>query len=276
MADAATGAPQIQGNLPLFKRAEPLNLQMHKGMGLKYGDRPFDFLNEAHFVPITVGEFAQVSGSYPIIFLGSSYVPVAVMGLQAGTNLFVDPATGNFEPHGYLPAFVRRYPFVAAVHPDEKERFTLCVDAGSHLMSDQPDQPFFDENGQLTPFVQNAMDFVQRYEADAFTTMKMIEELRGLDLLEEQSTNFQPRDAEGNPVGEPQVIATYFGISQEKLRAVPEKTLAELRDNSLLGAIYAHMLSMARWEQILSRAAARQNGVLGQAQPVMAPPPAEA
>lgn len=275
MADAATGAPQIQGTLPLYKKPEPLNVQAHKGMGLKYGDRPFDFLNETHFVPLTVGEFAQACGVYPIIFLGDARIPVAVMGLQQGANLFIDPETGNFEQNAYLPAFVRRYPFVAAVHTDEKERFTLCVDAGSHLMSKAPDQPFFDDNDQPTQFVQNAIEFVRRYEADALVTQQMVDEFRGLDLFEEQTSQFQPRDQQGEPLGEPRLIASYWGISHEKLRSLSGDKLAELRDNTLLGAIYAHMLSMARWEIIIARAAARQ-GRAQQVQPGMTPPPAEA
>lgn len=275
MADAATGAPQIQGTLPLYKKPEPLNVQAHKGMGLKYGDRPFDFLNETHFVPLTVGEFAQASSFYPIIFLGDARIPVAVMGLQQGTNLFVDVDSGNLEANVYLPAFVRRYPFVAAVHTEEKERFTLCVDAGSHLMSSNPDQPFFDENGQLTPFVQNAVDFVRRYETDALNTQQMVDEFRKLDLFEEQTTSFQPRDQQGQAVGDPQVVASYWGISHEKLRALSGDKLAELRDNTLLGAIYAHMLSMTCWDFIIARAAARQ-GRAQQVQPGMTPPPAEA
>ncbi|MBL4544539.1 MAG: SapC family protein [Oceanicaulis sp.] len=70
------------------------------------------------------------------------------MGLQAGANLFVDPATGDYERFAYLPAFVRRYPFVAANHGPDSDRFTICVDTGSHLFSDNPEQPFFDDKGE--------------------------------------------------------------------------------------------------------------------------------
>ncbi|MFC4725044.1 SapC family protein [Glycocaulis abyssi] len=277
MADAATGAPKIQGTLPLYKKPEPLNLEAHKGKGLKYGDRPFDFLNQTHFLPLTMSEFAQASSVYPIIFLGANYTPVAVMGLQEATNLFVDPETGLFERNTYVPAFVRRYPFVAAVHTEDNERFTLCIDAGSHLISDNPDQPFFDESGQATPLVQNAIEFVQRYEVDARNTTQLVQRLRELDLFEEQKTHFQPRDEQGQPTGEPQVIASYWGISGEKLRALSPEKLAELRDDATLGAIYAHMISVGRWDGIVARATARQLGAAAAApQPGITPPPPEA
>jgi hypothetical protein len=276
MADAATGAPQIQGTLPLYKKPEPLNLEAHRGKGLKYGDRPFDFLKDTHFVPLAAGEFAPASASFPIIFLGETRIPVAVMGLTEGANLFVDPATGQFDRFAYLPGFVRRYPFVAAVHTDDKERFTLCVDVESPLMSDKPDRPFFDDKGELTPFMQNVLDIVQRFETDVLATNQMVAEFRQLDLFEEKTTSFQPRDEQGNPVGEPQVIATYWGISFEKFKALPVAKLAELRDSGALGAIYAHMISIGRWDAIIGRAAARQTGGGTQPQTGITPPPPEA
>lgn len=257
MADAATGAPQIQGTLPLYKKPEPLNLEAHRGKGLKYGDRPFDFLNETHFVPVTVGEFASAGGDYPLIFLGESKICVAVMGLQQGQNLFVDQETGNYAPFHYVPAFIRRYPFVGAIHPDQKDRFTVCVDAGSHLFSDTPDEKFFADDGKPTEFTERAIEFVRRYETDVLVTQQFVDRMNELELFEEQSTNFQPRDTKGNPVGNPQVVASYWGISLKKLGELSPEILTELRNNSYLGAIYAHILSMARWEHIMSRAAVR-------------------
>ncbi|MGY6663236.1 MAG: SapC family protein [Glycocaulis sp.] len=276
MADANQGMPEIKGTLPLYKKPEPLNAQAHKGKGLKYGDRPFDFLKDTHFVPLVAGEFAPASGQFPIIFLGETRIPVAVMGLREGTNLYVDPVTGEFDRYAYLPGFVRRYPFVAAVHTEDKQRFTLCVDVDSPLMSDNPDRPFFDDKGQLTPFMQNALDIVQRFETDVLATNQMVAEFRELDLFEEQTTNFQPRDEQGNPVGEPQVIATYWGISMEKVKGLPAAKLSELRDTGALGAIYAHLISIGRWDLIIGRAVARQAQGGATAPMGIAPPPPEA
>jgi hypothetical protein len=277
MADAKQGTPEVKGTLPLYKKPEPLNVQAHKGMGLKYGDRPFDFLNETHFVPLTGGEIASASAHYPVIFLGEARMPVAVMGLQAGSNLFVDTATGNFEPMRYLPAFVRRYPFVAAIHTEENERFTVCVDAGSHLMSNKPDEPFFTDAGELTEFSKNAIEFVRRYESEVAATNAMLARFKELDLFEEQSTQFQPRNEKGEPAGDPQTIASYWGISGEKIRALPAETLAELRDNMYLAIIYAHMISMGQWDFILNRAQMRAAGAASVVTPAtMSPPPPEA
>ena len=257
MADAAANKPTLSGSLTLYKNPEPLNPQEHQGKGLRYSDRQFDFLKETHFVPVTLGEFGAAGSRFPIIFLGENKTPVAAMGLQAGNNLFVNAETGEYEPYAYLPAFVRRYPFVAANHGPDSDRFTVCIDTGSHLYSDNPEQPFFNDKGEPTEFTNRAIDFVRRFESDVKLTEEFVKRLTELDLFDQQQATFQPRNAQGEAQGEPQVIASYWGVSSEKLRALKPETLASLRDNTYLGAIYAHMLSLAQWENLIARASAR-------------------
>jgi len=113
MADANQGTPSIQGTLPLYKKPEPLNAQAHKGKGLKYGSRPFDFLNATHFVPVTVGEFASAGGDYPLIFLGENRVVVAVMTIDRRQMLAGLGLAGASA--GLATAQPQDYPRIAAV-----------------------------------------------------------------------------------------------------------------------------------------------------------------
>jgi hypothetical protein len=272
MTDAPASQPGISGSLPLYKKPEPISSQAHKGMGLRYNDKPFKFLAETHFVPVTMGEFAACSGRYPLIFLGDNKTPVAAMGLRQGENLFVDTETFAMERFAYLPGFVRRYPFVSASHKDEADRFTICVDVESELFSDKPERPFFTDDGQPTEFLNQAIDFVRRFEADVKATQAFVARMIELDLFDQQQATFQPRDTQGQPAGDPQTVASYWAISGEKLRALPADKLAELRDNSYLGAIYAHMMSLTQWETLINRAVVRQNGDAPGATPP--PPPA--
>lgn len=273
MSDAPANQPTVQGSLPLYKKPEPISLQAHKGKGLKYNDKPFEFLAETHFVPLTIGEFGLASGRYPIIFLGDKKTPVAAMGVRQGANVFVDPKTFQLEKYAYLPAYVRRYPFVAASHNEDKDRFTVCVDVQSPLFSNSPEQPLFNEKDEPSEFLNRAIEFVRRFEGDVKATQEFVAAMEALDLFDQQQATFQPRDQQGEPVGEPQVVASYWAISGEKFRALPAKTLAELRDNTHLATIYAHMMSLAQWEMLINRAAAYNQAVgFGSQQP--APPPA--
>ena len=271
MTDAPAGQAAIQGSLPLYTKPEPINVQAHKGKGVKYSDKPFEFLTQTHFVPVTLGEFAPASGRYPLIFLGENKTPVAAMGLRQGENVFVDPKTFEMEPFAYLPAYVRRYPFVAASHKDEEGRFTVCVDAQSPIVSDNPDQPFFTDAGEPTDFLNRAVEFVRRFEGDVKATQDFVAKMNELDLFDQQQATFQPRDQQGQPSGDPQVVASYWAVSGEKLRSISPEVLAELRDNTYLAAIYAHMMSLSQWEFLINRAMVRQGAQNGAA---AAPPPA--
>src|SRR3546814_20501679 len=89
-------------------------------------DGPFAFAKEGHAIPLTVGEFPLAAVTGPIIFVGEDKLPIAVMGLNGGANMFVGE-NGLFEPGVYIPAYVRRYPFVFANRSEERRVGKECV-----------------------------------------------------------------------------------------------------------------------------------------------------
>ena len=82
-------------------------------LGLRRIDRPFAFAAGAQAVPLTVTEFPVAALSFPIIFAGDRRQPLAVMGVSGDANMFIQP-NGYFEAGVYVPAYIRRYPFVLA------------------------------------------------------------------------------------------------------------------------------------------------------------------
>jgi hypothetical protein len=249
MADATTDEARLSGTVPLYKTVEPLNKQKHRTYGVNVVSEPFNFLKEWHFVPAIAGEFSLASGSYPIVFLGDRRMPVLVMGLRQGTNLFVDEA-GQFDTDHYVPAYVRRYPFVSASNPNDQPS-TVCVDVDAEfVVSENAERPFFDDAGEPTDYTKQAVDFVSAFESDAKATEAFVERLVAMDLLEQKDVKV------ANP-GDPEqavTVAEYWGVSEEKFRAIPADKLAEMRDNGDLGTILSHLVSLQRWERIMRRA----------------------
>src|SRR5690349_3481978 len=111
--NTTTDAGAITGNVLFYTNPEPLSREMHGKLGVSRVEKPFGFAKAGHVVPITVAEFGLAALSYPIIFAGEQRQPLAVMGLNAGDNLFVK-ADGTFDVGAYIPAYIRRYPFVLA------------------------------------------------------------------------------------------------------------------------------------------------------------------
>ncbi|WP_417492520.1 SapC family protein [Maricaulis sp.] len=253
MADAPTTEARLTGTVPLYKTVEPLNRTKHKTYGVKSIAQPFSFLKDWHFVPAIAGEFTVASGSYPIIFLGDKKMPVLVMGLRQGTNVFVN-ADGQFDTDHYVPAYVRRYPFVSASNPMDQPS-TVCVDVDApFVVKKDPDVPFFNEEGEPTEYTSKAVEFVSAFENDAKITESFVERLTALDLFEQKNVRVADPNNPDNTI----TVAEYWGVSDEKFANLPTEKLVEMHKNGDLLAISAHLISLQRWERIMRRVSVQQ------------------
>jgi hypothetical protein len=189
-----------------------------------------------------------------VIFVGTDYTPVGVMGLRDDQNLFLASA-GAQDPEVYVPAYVRRYPFVFANDPNG-DRMILCIDRGSeHLDENGGDVPLF-EGGQPTEFTKNAMEFCREFEGERRRTDDFVKLLKDNDLFDVKQAVFTPRNADGT-TGEPQLLAEYFAVSEEKLAKLAPEKIQELFANGALQQIYAHLISLLGWERLVVRAMTR-------------------
>jgi hypothetical protein len=246
---------EITGQVLFYKNPEPLNPEMHGKLGVKSMEGPFGFAREGHAIPLTVGEFPLAAICGPIIFVGEDKMPIAVMGLTPGRNMFIDE-TGMFEAGFYIPAYIRRYPFVYA-NDDNAKQMVLCIDRAAEFIVEGGDMPFFDEKGQPSDYTKRCMEFCNNFEVERQRTMGFVQVLKDLDLFEVKVANYVPQNPDGTPA-EPQKIADYFGVSEDKLRALPPAKLAELRDNGALAQIYAHLTSLVGWDRLIALTMVRQ------------------
>jgi hypothetical protein len=247
---------QLSGNVLFYSRPEPLSNQFHSKLGLRRIERPFAFAAGAQAVPLTVTEFGVASLSYPIIFAGERRQPLAVMGVSGEANMFVQP-NGFFEVGVYVPAYIRRYPFVLA-NDAAREQMVVCIDRNAAMLGDLPDLPFFDPAGEPTEYTRNCIQFCNDYETEIRRTESFVALLTELDLLETRKTMYTPTNLDGT-AGAPQEIAEYFGVSDARLKALPDDKIRALLDNGAIAQIYAHLNSLAGWDRLIAIALARQN-----------------
>jgi len=256
MAEQQNQDATLSGNVLFYKNPEPLTPEIHANMGIRAVSAPHAFVAETNVIPLTVAEFPAASLSYPIVFIGESFMPVAAMGLSSGQNVFV-AADGTFKADAYLPAFARRYPFVFA-NDEQQQRMILCVDMEAPMLArTNPDVPFF-ENGQASAYVENAMQFCSDFENERRRTESFVGLLRELNLLAPRETLYRPQNPDGS-VGEPQKIAEYFAVDDKALNALPADKFAELRDNGALTHIYAHLNSLLAWDKLIAMTIERNN-----------------
>ena len=258
MTDTNANASPLSGNVLFYGKPEPLSIEAHSTLGVDPVEQPYAFAASTNIVPLTVTEFAPAALTYPVIFVGDARQPVAVMGLRQGENLYVDDG-GAFRPEAYIPAYVRRYPFVFA-NDEVQKRLILCIDRNAPFIKEGGATPLFSD-GKPSPYVEQAMEFCNNFEQERQRTDAFVKLLTDLDLLETREANFTPRNPDGT-AAPAQKIAEYFAVSEEKLKALPAEKLAELRDNGALGQIYAHLVSLLGWDRLIAiafqRAAAAQ------------------
>lgn len=246
---------EVTGNVLLYSRPEPLNPEQHSKLGLSQVDQPFNFARSAHAVPIAVTEFGPGSLCYPIIFTGNDYQPLAIMSIRQNENLFITDQ-GFFEFDTYVPAYIRRYPFVLA-NDERNQQLVVCIERDADAVKENGEVPLF-ENGQPSAYTQQAIEFCTNFETERMRTVNFVQLMRDLDLFELKEANFTPQNPDGS-TGTPVRLADYYGVSEEKLNALPAEKLVELRDSGALQQIYAHINSLLNWDKLVAKTMQKDN-----------------
>jgi hypothetical protein len=247
-------AGTLAGNVLFYSKPEPLSKEAHSKLGLRRMDKPFSFAASSHVVPLTVTEFPVAGINYPIIFAGERYQPLAVLGIAPGQNLFVKD-DGGFEIGSYIPAYIRRYPFVLAAD-QAREQLVVCIDRDAKMLGEDYDLAFFNEKGEPTDYTNGCIQFCNDFETEGRRTESFIKLLRDLDLFETKRSTYTPMNPDGTQ-GEPQTVAEYFAVSEEKLKALPIETVKDLLDNGAMAQIYAHLMSLGGWDRLITLTMAR-------------------
>ena len=251
---APAGKVEVSGNVIFYKNPQPLTREAFADKGVVALERPFDYMADQHFLPITAPEFGAAAASFPVIFAGENRTALAVMGIRAGENLFVDD--GQFNTDFYVPAFARRYPFVLA-GDKPNDRFVVCVDADADCIGTKNlTQTFFDGD-DTSQYTKDAFEFLQNFERDRQATDAMIEEFKKHDLFEPKDMHFQGLNADGSPAPK-QKIADYFAITEERLRKLDDATLRNFHERGFLAVAHAHMISLGNWQRLVNMTLRRE------------------
>jgi hypothetical protein len=239
--------------LPLFYNGlEPLSSQTHRDWSI----RPMNaapFLVGQHAIPVTVDEFAAVQRHYPIIFsLGDEAVPLALMGLNEGVNAFVDD-DGRMREDVYVPAYIRRYPFMLARLRPEAQELSLCFDpTASDVVGPFPDGQRLFDGDQPSAATQEVLRFNQMFEEAGQRTAAFMRELDELGLLMDGETTIQQ---EGKP--QPFIYRGFRMVNEDKLRDLRGDQLRKMSQSGMLGIIYAHLFSLVGMREVFTRQAAQ-------------------
>ena len=241
-------ATQAPANLPLFYRdLIPLSSTAHTGYKLRSADTA-PFLSSIHAIPLTVDEFITAQRYYPIVFsVGDNPVPLALMGLNEGVNVFVDEEGKLLEPT-YIPAYVRRYPFILARLQEQAQELSLCFDPTSGLVGESEDGNALFDGEQPSEHLQNVLKFCEDFEIAAQRTGAFVKELQEAGLLIDGEVSVQPTGSD-----QPFIYRGFQMVAEEKLRDLRGDELRKMNQNGLLPLVIAHLFSLPMIREIFGR-----------------------
>lgn len=236
--------------LPLFyEKPTLLRFDDHKGAGL-LSNGTFGFAKAANAVPITIGEFMPIIRHYPIVFSDSEHcAPVAVLGLREGENLLVQP-DGHWRAQAYIPAYIRRYPFIVTQTPDQKQQL-LAVDAASDRFAADTSgvdaKAFFASDGTPTAETKSAMDFCHAYHVEHVETEGFTRALKDAKLLVSNQAALTLPDHSRYTLGGFQMV------DEKAFRALRSSLLYDWHSKGWLQLIALHLASQQNWQLLMEQ-----------------------
>jgi hypothetical protein len=176
---------------------------------------------------------------YPIVFsVGDNPVPLGLMGMSEGINVFVDKE-GQVAEDVYVPAYARRYPFLLAKLNPQAEELSLCFDPTSDLVGNFDEGSLLFENGEPTEHIKNTLNFCEQFEIAGNKTATFVGELEKHELLMDGELTFNRDDLE-----KPVVYRGFKIINQDKLRDLRGDLLRTWNKNGMLALVFAHLMSL--------------------------------
>lgn len=223
--------------LMIYERAVPVSSQRHRDWTVQMG-QDYHFARSVNSVPLLAAEFVAAATDYTIVFAGdeNNVFPSVILGMRDNENSHVG-ADGKWTG-GYIPAFLRRYPFVFARSEDGRT-FTLCIDEEFEgFNKDGRGERLFDSEGNRTRFLETMLDFTREYQNLFERTQVFCRRLLDNGLL-------QPGQAQFNlPGGQRTQLGGFFTVDREKLKSLPTETLSQMARTDELELCYIHLQSL--------------------------------
>jgi hypothetical protein len=238
--------------LLIYSDVIPVTRKAHGSLSLKKGTT-FEFAQETNAVPLVISEFGRASQEYAIIFTEAAegVIPSVILGVREKENAYI-AADGSWDAR-YIPAFVRRYPFVFAVDA-KATTFTLMIDeAYSGFNTDGKGERLFDADGEHTAYLDRTLAFLKDYQSHFERTRAFGQKLVELDLLDPVEARVPlPKDPDRRLTG-------FKVVNRDKLKALPGDVLSELVRSDQMELIYLHLFSLGNLTRLHEKMVARTN-----------------
>lgn len=239
----------MSGAMLLYRNLEILSRDKHQRLKLRPVER-YTFAAGMHWIPVIGAEFFRAALNYPIMFVAENsggqdtVTPILLLGLSAGKNDYLTP-DNRWRPNTYIPAFIRRYPFIFSHISEGADDLALCIDAGFEGLNELTGTPLFNGDGTNSQFLQEIVNFLNALNNEQNFTRDFVNLLLKYDLLVDRVIDITSSS------GIVFQLPGFNVIDLERFMTLGQAELAEFSQRGFLGWIFAHDMSLANLSSLL-------------------------
>lgn len=226
-------------SLLFYKKPIPLEKVKHVKLKLKQ-PQDLKFAEKANSVPVAGTEFFACSRNHPVMFVKNSdggFVPIALLSFVSdGNNL------GDHWEGVYIPAFVRRYPFVL-----EAEKGIVLFDEESPQLQEEEGERLFNDEGEATETLSNIVKFLDHVDRGFRATESYVKALVEKDLLHPCKNTIKFTD---NTL---KLDNLYVVDEKEFVEKLSDEEVVEWFKKGWIAWTYAHLNSVSSITEVVKR-----------------------
>lgn len=212
-----------------------------------------NFAEHTNFIPILLSELSEVSQELPVLFVPigeNEFALAAITGVQKESNLLIRKGAWLGR---YVPAFLRRYPFITLGNPGDTSQFTIAIDERAKCLEGLsleglPSQkhPLF-EKEKPSKKLQELIPFLQKFHLDNQQTYTFCKRLQDLNLLVKSDLGVQDK------LGKKYQVNGGWLIDEAALKALDPKLVQEFFVGDWLQKIYQIQFSIKNFPLMIDR-----------------------
>ena len=232
----------MASGLLFYSDVVPLNREIHRGHRIATDVQRFGFAVGSNLVPAVIDEFPAAAPHLPIVFVPGPVGPAAcfLTGVRTGCNALVG-ADGGWRGD-YVPAYLRRYPFVLGEVKGAEP--LVCIDVGRPSLEAPAGDALFKEDGAESDVLLDHIRLTNDFFTAAKRTEAFVKTLADMGLF--RSVNIDAKFETGETLS----LHGFLTVDEEKLGQLPDEAFLRLRKEGLLVPIYAHLASLACVERV--------------------------
>jgi hypothetical protein len=240
----------MSSQLLFYNEVVPISAERHSNWHVREL-KDYSFANKVNSVPLMAVEFLNASSDFPIVFAGDEegVMPVLLLGMRN--------SDGRWEGK-YIPAFVRRYPFVFSLSEDG-EKFFLCIDESYPGFNQEGEGPgLIAEDGKPSEYTDGVLEFLSQYQAEFQRTQTVCKKLKDLNLLERKKVDATL------PNGEELSLTGFFTVDRSRLSTLSSEAIVELVRSGAYELICHHLASLRNFNVLRDRSSDAQQDDVAQ------------